>query len=532
MNATEEAPITRDAPPEDETSTEGAETTEEATAASIAEGAETAEAPVPDEPGARPEIAGRIAALWLTEASLERLRAFVPVEVVDDPAVVDDMDLVVVSTRGPRARTIPLARRLRERSVPLAVVCHPGGEHIALEIVRAGALAVVAEGNETAVGGLLVPSAGPAEETLLVAFEQRGGAARPDGDGTGSIDRGTGLPGEERFLARLQDLDQNGTPARVGLVEIRNLKEAVGGLDPHARRVLHRRLAVLFRGLGDRAGVELYQLSPERYAFVGTDLTPDHAHELGLGFVRTARAFTPDGSLPLIADVGHAGPEIAGDLTLLHKLAERAVETARAEPGGAVVNAEHLPTSSAASLELDLALRMIAYLSENDGYPGSHSVRVADHAAELARQLGYEGRELARIRLSGLLHDIGKVGLPPEAMRGGEDLEGDCLAAYRSHPERGARYARVAVGAQVAEAIRAHHERWDGGGFPDGIAGEDIPMAARIVAVADAYDRLRCSVNANGVPLSPAECLEQLRAGAGAQFDPTVVEAAELAFPR
>jgi len=530
MSATEEALTTQEAPTEEEASTEGLGATEEAATTSAAEGA--AEAPVPGEATPRPEIAGRVAALWLAEASLERLRAVVPVEVVDDPAAVDDMDLVVVSTRGPRARTIPLARRMREGSTPLAVVCHPGGEHIALEIVRAGALAVVAEGNESAVAGLLAPAAGPAEETLLVAFEQRGGTARPEGDGIGAIDRATGLPGEERFLARLHDLDQSGTPARVGLVEIRNLEEAAAGLDPHARQVLHRRLAVLFRGLAERAGAELYQLSPARYGFVAIDLPADRAHELGFGFVRTARAFTPDGSLPLIADVGHAGPEIAGDLTLLRKLAERAVETAGSEPAGAVVNAEHLPTSSAASLELDLALRMIAYLSENDGCPGSHSARVADLAAELARQLGFEGRDLARIRLSGLLHDIGKVGLPPEAMRGGEDLEGECLAAYRSHPERGARYARVAVGTQVAEAIRAHHERWDGGGFPDGIAGEEIPLAARIIALADAYDRLRCSVDANGVPLSAAERLERIRGGAGTQFDPAVVEAAELAFPR
>jgi putative nucleotidyltransferase with HDIG domain len=530
MSATEEALITQDAPPEDETSTEGVEATEEAAATPTL--AEAAEAPVPDEPAARPEITGRVAALWLAEASLERLRAVVPVEVVDDPAAVDDMDLVVISTRGPRARTIPLARRLRDGSTPLAVVCHPGGEHIALEIVRAGALAVVAEGNEAAITGLLSPSAGPAEETLLVAFEQRGGATRPDPAGIGGIDRTTGLPDGDGFLTRLQDLSQSGTPARVGLVEVRNLEDVVANLDPRARDVLHRRLATLYRGLAEQAEVELYQLSPARYAFVATDLSAERAQELGFGFVRIARAFAPDGALPLIAGVGHAGPEIAGDIGLLHKLAERAVETAIGGSGGAVVNAEHLPTSSAASLELDLALRMVAYLDENDGYPGSHSARVADHAAELARQLGYEGRDLARIRLSALLHDIGKVGLPPEAMRGGEDLEGECLAAYRSHPERGARYARVAVGAQVAEAIRAHHERWDGSGFPDGTAGEEIPMAARIIALADAYDRLRCSVDAQGVPLSAVECLERIRAGAGTQFDPAVVEAAELALPR
>ncbi|GIV00959.1 MAG: hypothetical protein KatS3mg014_2574 [Actinomycetota bacterium] len=136
------------------------------------------------------------------------------------------------------------------------------------------------------------------------------------------------------------------------------------------------------------------------------------------------------------------------------------------------------------------------------------------------------------VRLAGLLHDVGKVGIPPEAVHGPDDLEGECLEAYRRHVERGARYARVSAGAQVADAIRHHHERWDGSGFPDGLAGEAIPLLARILAVADAYDRFRTTPREDGTAPTPSECLEHLRQEAGSAFDPVVVEAAELAFPR
>jgi putative nucleotidyltransferase with HDIG domain len=248
--------------------------------------------------------------------------------------------------------------------------------------------------------------------------------------------------------------------------------------------------------------------------------------------MQVARSFTPGGTVALRVGVGHAGPEVSQDLSMLLRLAERALEAAREPQTGAVVNAEHLPTSTIASSELDLALRLVAYLDEHDGYPGSHSQRVAEHAAELARQLGYEGRDLLRVRLAGLLHDIGKVGLPPEAIHPSDELEGECLEAYRRHVERGARYARVGAGPQVAEAIRHHHERWDGTGFPDGLAGEEIPMLARILAVADAYDRLCTTPREDGTAPTPAECLETLRQGARSAFDPVVIEAAELAFPR
>lgn len=497
---------------------------------------ETSAAASPSEPtqdGTAPSqlVASRIAALWLPEASLERLRSAFGGGIGQELADVDEADAVVISTRGPRARAIPIARGLRTTQVPGVVVCHPGGEHIALELVRAGATAVVAEGNEAAIPALLGAGDG-GEEPLLVAFEQRGGLQRAAPGTTPGSDAVTGLPADDAFHQRLRELDEAGTPARVGLVEVVNVQEATAGLDPQAREVLRRRVSALFRSLAEQEGAELFVLGPARYAFLARELSAERAQGLGLAIMQVARSFAPGGTVPLRACVGHAGPEIAQDLSMLTRLAERALEAAREQATGAVVNAEHLPTSTMASTELDLALRLVAYLDEHDGYPGSHSERVAEYAAELGRQLGYEGRDLLRARLAGLLHDIGKVGIPPEAVRGPDGLEGEALDAYRRHVERGARYARASAGPLVAEAIRHHHERWDGTGFPDGLAGERIPMLARILAVADAYDRLRTTPREDGTAPSCPECLERLRQEAGSAFDPIVVEAAELAFPR
>lgn len=486
---------------------------------------EAAGAPVP------PSSTALVAALWLSDPSRERLRAALGCAVTTDPTGIEQADLVVISTRGPRARAIPLARSLRSRETLIGVVCHAGGENVALEVMRAGGSAVVAEGNEGALRRLLAP--GEAEEgSLLATYEQRVGSQRTEEASTSSADRITGLPGASSFETRLEELIQAGTPATVGFARITNFTEATSGLDPQAMQVLTRRISVLYRDLAERAGVELFALSPARYGFVARDLHPEEVQEFGLGLAEIARSFAPGGTVPLLVRVGHAGPEVASDVSLLRDLAEHALEAAVAQEGIVVASAEHLSDALVSSTELDLALRMIEYLSEHDGYPGSHSSRVAEYATELARFLGYEGRDLMRIRLSALLHDVGKVGLPPETMRFSADLEGASLEAYRSHAERGARYAEVTAGRQVADAIRYHHERWDGSGFPEGLSGEDIPMAARIVAVADAYDALRTTPSETGRPPSSSECVERLRAGSDSLFDPVVVEAALMAFPR
>lgn len=138
-------------------------------------------------------------------------------------------------------------------------------------------------------------------------------------------------------------------------------------------------------------------------------------------------------------------------------------------------------------------------------------------ASAIAENLGVEGRELVRLRLAALLHDLGKVSLPGSAAY---PLPDDTATdEYRSHPVLGAEALRAA-GREVTMSVRHHHERWDGTGFPDGLSGEEIPLGSRLIAIADSVDR------AQGLEGGLPAALAKLEEGAGAVFDPELVRLA------
>ena len=176
--------------------------------------------------------------------------------------------------------------------------------------------------------------------------------------------------------------------------------------------------------------------------------------------------------------------------------------------------------------DLGAALTLPAARAARFGFV-RHGVRTAILAAALARRLGLDAGTVRRLRLAALLHDIGKVGVPGAVLRKPGPLTDEEWAAVRRHPEVGAEIvARVPGLTPVAEIILAHHERWDGSGYPRGLKGEEIPVEARILAVADVYDALR-----SDRPYRPAwseeEALSYIRAQSGRLFDPRVVEALE-----
>src|SRR5581483_6392769 len=154
-----------------------------------------------------------------------------------------------------------------------------------------------------------------------------------------------------------------------------------------------------------------------------------------------------------------------------------------------------------------------------------HARRVSALALKLALTLGLSGNEAYLVGLGGLLHDLGQVALPDSALwqQAGPDKE--ILSARFQHPLIGAKIlAPIATLQTVAAIVRCHHERPDGSGYPDGLRGEEIPLGARIVAVADAYDVLT-SRHAPGSEHSSQEALSELEREAGARFDPRVVKA-------
>ena len=167
---------------------------------------------------------------------------------------------------------------------------------------------------------------------------------------------------------------------------------------------------------------------------------------------------------------------------------------------------------------------LLSALQARDPSLADHTSQVTRLAVALAELLGVAAEEVERIRLAAQLHDIGKLGVPDSILAKSGSLDEAEWAYIRSHTLIGERIVSAAPALRsVAPLIRASHERWDGTGYPDGLAGEDIPLGSRIVAVADAYDAMR-SDRPYCRGLGHAAALAELRREAGAHFDPRVVE--------
>ena len=158
-----------------------------------------------------------------------------------------------------------------------------------------------------------------------------------------------------------------------------------------------------------------------------------------------------------------------------------------------------------------------------DPYARGHSARVTEIAAAIARRLGWDEDQLALLHLGGPLHDVGKLGVSEEVLTKPGRLDERELAQIRRHPRFGARILlRVAALRAALPYVLYHHERWDGGGYPTGRAGEAIPVEARVLAVADAFDAMT-----SDRPYRPAlgrdEALAEIARCSGTQFDPEIV---------
>jgi putative nucleotidyltransferase with HDIG domain len=161
-----------------------------------------------------------------------------------------------------------------------------------------------------------------------------------------------------------------------------------------------------------------------------------------------------------------------------------------------------------------------------------HSRRVAALAAAIATELGLAEGMVARIRTAALLHDVGKAEVPAEIVDKPAPLSAAEYATIRSHAEGGARMVEVLADPAVTAIVRHHHERFDGDGYPSGLCNYEIPLGARIVAVADTFDALT-SPRPYRPAMSERRALGLLEDAAGSQLDPTVVAVAlRLAAPR
>jgi diguanylate cyclase (GGDEF)-like protein len=233
------------------------------------------------------------------------------------------------------------------------------------------------------------------------------------------------------------------------------------------------------------------------------------------------------GTLPICASFGVAiAPQMAGSQHELLALADMNLYESKARGAGTIVGldeseaSEPLVAGSFSTLDA-----LVTAVDNRDRYTRKHSEDVTEYSLMIARELGWSEETLRTLRIAGLLHDLGKIAIPDSILRKPGALTDDEYEIMKQHPVLG--WLIVSAIPSLSEtlpAIRHHHERWDGRGYPDSLSGEEIPAMGRLMAVADAFSAMTTDrPYRKGMPIE--EAVRRLRENMGTQFDPDMAQA-------
>jgi diguanylate cyclase (GGDEF)-like protein/putative nucleotidyltransferase with HDIG domain len=334
----------------------------------------------------------------------------------------------------------------------------------------------------------------------------------------------------ERLERELQHAHERRLPLSLCLVDVDDFKRINDRFGhPAGDRVLSR-LATRLRQSG-----EAFRLGGDEFALLLPGYGESQALTAATSVVERISALQLDQLGPVTVSAGVATSPVHGvDRDELMRLADSALYWAK-EYGKNRVRAYRPDVIELAELKrlasgTDRAARFRAAASlaravdARDVYTGSHSQRVAELAARMARRLGLPEEDVELTRLAGSLHDLGKLAIPEEILRKPGPLTEPERMVLERHPQIGFRMLESLGVDPVAEWVLHHHERWDGSGYPDGLPGEEIPLGARIIFVADAYDAMT-SERVYRRRVAPTEAIVELKRCAGTQFDPEIVDA-------
>jgi diguanylate cyclase (GGDEF)-like protein len=284
-------------------------------------------------------------------------------------------------------------------------------------------------------------------------------------------------------------------------------------------------------------GVQAYRLGGDEFALVLDDCGADDAmrHVESLRRQVANARFANDRHVSITVGIA-IFPEHANESKDLERAADGALYWAKhhGKDRACVFDAdvirqptqEELSRGAARLASLRAAEHLIRAVDIKDTYTGEHSQAVARLVKGIAAELELADDVIEQIRLAGLLHDLGKIGLADEILRKPGPLTLQEQKEMRKHPELGYALLEGLDLDPIDTWILHHHEHWNGSGYPHGLAGEEIPLASRIILVADAYDAMSTKRSYRAAADSD-EVLEELRRMAGHQFDPTIVAALE-----
>ncbi len=369
---------------------------------------------------------------------------------------------------------------------------------------------------------------------LAIALYQRSNFTALNAMRLALTDPLTGLGNHRNFHERLQrelaEAEQDDVELSVCLVDVDDFKTVNDRFGhPVGDRVLGQIASRL------RQGGESFRLGGDEFAVLLPRLDDRDAIDVARSIVERVAAATFDDAGTVTVSAGVATYPLQGVArdelirvadSALYWAKEDGKNRARAyEPTlTGVVELREIASSPDRAARYEAAASLAKAVDERDAYTGRHSERVGELAARIARRLGIDEPLIELTRLAGSLHDIGKLAIPEEILRKPDALNESERLVVQRHPQIGHRILEGLGVEPVADWVLHHHERWDGAGYPDRLRGDEIPLGARIIFVADAYDAMT-SERVYQKPLSKREALAELANCSGTQFDPKIVDA-------
>jgi diguanylate cyclase (GGDEF)-like protein/putative nucleotidyltransferase with HDIG domain len=367
----------------------------------------------------------------------------------------------------------------------------------------------------------------------LVAFDlyQRSQLRALEAMRSALTDPVTGLGNRRRFDDRLGDeLPEGGrkTPLSVCLLDVDGLKEIN---DRHGHPTGDRTLQAVAARLGSSG--EAFRLGGDEFALLLPGVEGDQARVLiELVLIDVAREAGLDAPVRVSGGIAAYPYDGTTPTGLVERADEALYESKRSAPGrvrtrtaseaelGVFSIVPNTPADRATRLRT--AIGLARTVDVRDAIEGSHSEAVGRLAAGVARRLGLDRDDQDLVELAGRLHDLGKVAIPDEILEKAGPLDPDERRVLERHPVLGANMLESLGLVNIAGWVLHHHERWDGSGYPERLRGDAIPLVARILAAAEAYDAM-VSDHVYREALPRRKALAELQNGAGTQFDPRIV---------
>ncbi len=350
-------------------------------------------------------------------------------------------------------------------------------------------------------------------------------------------DQVTGLPNLRSIQARIAEAvgtyRRYGDPFSVLVFDLDDF-ERINTFYGRAEgdRLLREAAVALAQAAGPRASVG--RIGGDEFAAVFDGLGPDEALAAATAMREALHAVLTSAGLPLTASWGIAScPRHALTGAELLKCADAAQYWAKRHGKDRVVvydpreagklHADEHSFLFETRAELDVLLAVVVGSEARHAATRYHSRNVAALAVLVGEALGLAHDEVRDLEIAALLHDLGKVGVPDDVLFVTGSRPRASEALYRGHVELGERLVAATSLARIAPVVRAHHERWDGTGYPDGSSGASIPLGARIIAACDGFECMTAG-RGDAVPLSRAAALHALDQGMATEYDPEVVE--------